>query len=446
MTLTKQLGLWARRFSENGMLVVLALISAYYSWATLKLQGAAGAAGAEQISLWVRDHHSPGTSLLVAAGALPEDREFAGLLESSLVARGYVVRIAQGAPSAARQALAAMVGEGKPPAAILCSASAAVWSDEVFSAAPAQPRRYPQEYWWPDFLKRDNLLNVANQIAIIAILAIGMTLVIISGGIDLSVGSLLALGSVVVALLLERWGGESAGLAAQTGAVLVTLLICAVAGAGSGLLVAALELPAFIVTLAAMLIASGVAYKLTGGESVFHMPPAFRELAHAQVPLPGLSWGLPLMVVIMCVLYFAAHFMMKRTALGRNIYAVGGNAEAARLCGVPVGQVRVLVFALCGLLAGFGGVLQTSLLMSGSPTYGFQIELMVIASVVVGGTSIFGGTGRIFGTLTGAFIIAVIQNGMNLTGLSGFDQNIVLGTVILLAVLLDRVKSRMLGE
>lgn len=104
------------------------------------------------------------------------------------------------------------------------------------------------------------------------------------------------------------------------------------------------------------------------------------------------------MVVIMCVLYFAAHFLMKRTALGRHIYAVGGNAEAARLCGVPVGQVRVLVFALCGLLAGFGGVLRTSLLMSGSPTYGFQIELMVIASVVVGGTSIFGGTGRIFGT------------------------------------------------
>lgn len=436
---------WLRRLSEHGMLLVLCLLAAGYSWATLKPQGAGGASGAAQLAALAKSEVPAGAPVLIAAGAIPEDQELARVLEADLKGAGFEVRVARGAPSETRKALESAVAAREAPAAILCSPSTASWGTEVFAASPATPRLYPKAHLWPDFLKRANLLNVANQIAIIAILAIGMTLVIISGGIDLSVGSVLALGSVAVAIFLEAGGAANAGLGAQIGAVALALLLCALVGAASGWLVAVLDLPAFIVTLAAMLVASGAAYKWTGGESVFNLPPGFRSLAHAQVPLPGLSWGLPLMVVIMLGLYLVAHFVMRRTAFGRHVYAVGGNAEAARLCGVPVGRVRVLVFALCGLLAGFGGVLQTSLLMSGSPTYGFQVELMVIASVVVGGTSIFGGSGRVFGTLTGAFIIAVIQNGMNLTGLSGFDQNIVLGSVILGAVLLDRVKTRLVG-
>jgi ribose transport system permease protein len=202
-------------------------------------------------------------------------------------------------------------------------------------------------------------------------------------------------------------------------------------------MVAQLAIPPFIVTLAIMLVASGMAYILAQGESVYQVPESFVWLGRGSD-----LFGVPNAVVLMLVLYVAAHVLMTRMPLGRHIYAVGGNIEAARLSGVRVGRVLVFAYTACGVLAGLGGIVLASQLKSGSPTYGQMYELYTIAAVVVGGTSLGGGDGSVFGTLVGAFIIAVIQNGMNLTGVESYTQKVVLGLVILGAVLLDRLKKR----
>jgi ribose transport system permease protein len=198
------------------------------------------------------------------------------------------------------------------------------------------------------------------------------------------------------------------------------------------------RIPSFIVTLAMMLVASGLAYILADGQSIHQVPERFIWLGRgADLPY------LPNAVLLMLVLYGVAHVIMGRTVLGRYIYAVGGNAEAARLSGVPVRRVLLFAYTVSAALAGLGGVVMASQLKSGAPTYGQMYELYVIAAVVVGGTSLSGGEGKVLGTLVGAFIIAVIQNGMNLTGVESYTQKIVLGLVILGAVLLDRWKRGM---
>ena len=195
-------------------------------------------------------------------------------------------------------------------------------------------------------------------------------------------------------------------------------------------------IPPFIVTMGVMLVGSGMAYLLSQGQSIYQVPDSFIWLGR------GTAWGgLPVSVVLMIVLYCVAHILMSRTALGRYIYAVGGNQEAARLSGVPVNRVILFVYTLCGALAGLGGIITASQLKSGAATYGQMYEMYVIAAAVVGGTSLSGGQGKIFGTLIGAFIIAVIQNGMNLIGVESYTQKVVLGLVILGAVLLDRLKQ-----
>ena len=187
-----------------------------------------------------------------------------------------------------------------------------------------------------------------------------------------------------------------------------------------------------------MQVASGLAYIISQGKPIYQIPDSFITLGRGTDPL----LHAPYAVLLMLILYLAAHLMMSHTKLGRYIYAVGGNAEAARLSGVRVKGVLMFVFATCGMLAGLGGVVMASQLKSGAPTYGLMYELYVIAAVVVGGTSLSGGEGRILGTLIGAFIIAVIQNGMNLTNVESYTQKVVLGLVILGAVLLDRLKHR----
>jgi ribose transport system permease protein len=186
-----------------------------------------------------------------------------------------------------------------------------------------------------------------------------------------------------------------------------------------------------------MMVASGVAFIFAQGQSIYQVPDTIIWLGR------GASFfGIPNTVVLMAILYTVAHILMTRTIIGRYIYAVGGNKEAARLSGVPVNRVLFMVYAASGALAGLGGVVQASQLKSGAPTYGASYELYVIAAVVVGGTSLAGGEGKILGTLIGAFIIAVIQNGMNLTGVESYTQKVVLGLVILGAVLLDMMKKR----
>ena len=271
----------------------------------------------------------------------------------------------------------------------------------------------------------------------IAILAVGMTLVIITGGIDLSVGSLIALASVVTAVLVRDFaGGVEAGALGMLLAGLGGVAVGALAGAVSGGVIVGFGIPPFIATLAMMLVAGGGASMLAKGQSVYQLPDAFMWLGR------GADLGLPNAVVLVLLLYAIAHVVMTRMTFGRWLLAVGGNREAARLSGVPVAGTLLAGFILSGALAGLGGVVMASQLKSGSPNFGQMYELYVIAAVVVGGTSLAGGEGSMIGTLVGALIIAVIQNGMNLVGIESYTQRVVLGGVILAAVLLDRLRRR----
>ena len=272
----------------------------------------------------------------------------------------------------------------------------------------------------------------------IAIIAIGMTMVIITGGIDLSVGSLVAFSAVLTAWFIQQFGGTGAGVMGMIGASLGAVLLCGAVGAFSGIMITRFKLPPFIATLGVMQVASGIAYIISQGKPIYKIPDSFTALGRGAEPF----FSIPYAVILMIVLYAAANVLMSRTVLGRYIYAVGGNDEAARLSGVRVNRVLIFVYITSGIMAGLGGVITASQLKSGAPTYGVSYELYVIAAVVVGGTSLSGGEGRIFGTLIGAFIIAVIQNGMNLTNVESYTQKVILGGVIIAAVLLDRLKQK----
>jgi ribose transport system permease protein len=387
---------------------------------------------------------TPPPAVLIVASATAEDGAFVAALRPALQDRGYLVAdTVQGDPRAARQALQRLAESGVRLGYIVTTPEGAAWT--VFEGLGArypslgEPRLLvPASYYWPTFLKKDNLLNIANQIAVVAILAAGMTVVIITGGIDLSVGSLIALAAVLAALLVRDLAhGVNATPPALVLCALASVAACGLIGTFSGLMITAYRIPPFIATLAVMQVANGLAYILAKGGSIYEMPDRAAWLGRGVG-----AFGLPHAVVLMLAIYTAMHVLMTRTVLGRHVYAVGSNAETARLCGVRVGRVLVFAYTLCGALAGLGGILLASQLKSGSPTYGLSYELYVIAAVVVGGTSLSGGEGRVFGTLVGAFIIAVIQNGMNLTGVESYSQKVVLGAVILGAVLLDMLKKR----
>jgi len=415
------------------MIFVLLLLCIYYSWATLAEQQPVGVDAAAHVAAMIQATDS----VLVVGGDTPDDVLFVNTLKSRIA---NVRASVNGQPADARAALQNLQENTTKIDVIAVTPSAANWSvfDRTASKFPAlgTPRVVtPTSYRWPNFLKTDNLLNVANQIAVIAIIAIGMTLVIITAGIDLSVGSLIALSAVVAALLIRRQGAEQASVLAMLISCLAAMLVCAAVGTFSGLLITLCSIPPFITTLAMMLVASGLAYLFAQGQSIYQLPDSFIWLGRSTA-----FAGIPTAVVLMLGLYAIAHIVMTRTLIGRYVYAIGGNREAARLSGVPVKSVFVLVYAVSGLLAGLGGVIMASQLKSGSPTYGNMYELYVIASVVVGGTSLSGGEGKVLGTLIGALIIAVIQNGMNLTGVESYTQKVVLGLVILGAVLLDRLK------
>jgi ribose transport system permease protein len=305
----------------------------------------------------------------------------------------------------------------------------------------------PQSYRWPNFLKKDNLLNIMKQISVVAIIAIGMTMIIITAGIDLSVGSLIAFSGVITALAIRSLGGDDPTLGHLWLGSLAGILVCGLVGLFTGGLVTLFGIPAFIATLGIMFSARGLAFIFADSEPIAVGNEAFGCLGRHQdflglVPVSGFRVGLPNSVILMLILFAIAHVLMTRTSIGRYIYAVGGNPEAARLSGVPVKWVLVFVYTLTGLLAGLGGVMEASLHVTGDPKAGNLVELQVIAAVVVGGTSLAGGQGKILGTLIGAFIIGVIRNGMNLTGVEAHMQSVVYGAVILIAVLIDRLKSQ----
>ena len=423
-----------------GVLLVLALLAVFFSLVTLKEQQPEGARAARLLA--PRLAALPTGAAGVASGRdSDEDRRFTAAVAASLAARGGTARTINGEPAAVREALASLSGTAAGVAAIAVPESYAGVVRGLAGAIPSlagAPVLSPPPYRWPTFLLPSNLRNVANQIAVIAILAIGMTMVIITAGIDLSVGSLIALAAVIAAWTIGRFGGEDASTGAMLLAAAVTIAMCAVAGAFSGAMVTRFAVPPFIATLGMMQVASGLAYIVSEGKPIYRIPERFVTLGRGVDPLLAVPWA----VWLMAVLYVGAHLLMGRTVLGRYLYAVGGNPEAARLAGVPVGRVLLFAYVASAALAGLGGVVMASQLRSGAPTYGLMYELYVVAAVVVGGTSLAGGEGTIAGTLVGAFIIAVIQNGMNLTNVESYTQKVVLGLVILGAVLLDRLRRR----
>ena len=430
-------------FADYGMVLVLLALGAYYSWVTWEEQHPTGTSAATQLSKSVTEKYEPETRVMIVARANAEDRLFSQALRENLETANLIIAAEiNGDPGDARRALDEAQTEGLPIDAIIGNHVTMNWavfnnlSDQYPIAAEAKFHQ-PESYYWPNFLKQENLLNVANQIAVIAIIAIGMTMVIITAGIDLSVGSFIALSAVICAWLIrEAGGGPQASTLAMTVCCLAAILCCGLLGAFSGLMITQFAIPPFIVTLGMMLVGSGLAFIIADGQSIYQLPDSFVWLGRGDDFM-----GLPNAVLLMILLYGIAHIAMTKMRIGRYIYAAGGNATAARLSGVPVKKVLVTVYTCCGCLAGLGGVITASQLKSGSPTYGLMYELYVIAAVVVGGTSLAGGEGKILGTLIGAFIIAVIQNGMNLTGVESYTQKVVLGLVILGAVLLDRVKK-----
>jgi ribose transport system permease protein len=429
-----------RRFAGSyGMSIVLLLLCAYYSWATLQRQNLGGRAGAEACASRILKTIPRG--VLIVAGAASQDTEFSQDLSRRLREAGVgTVATSGGEPRLARQALQSLQTAGQPPSVIAATEECAVWLPRVLERLPElseTPIVTPGTRLWPTFLQPDNLLNVANQIVVIAIIAVGMTMVIITGGIDLSVGSLVALSAVVAGLLIrDRAGGTTASTAGLIWSSLAAIAAAGVVGAISGVIVAFFRVPPFIATLSMMQVASGLAYILSAGQSIYDIPQSYVWLGR------GISWGVPNAVILLALVYVIAWLLMGRTRLGRYIYAVGGNAEAARLSGVGVRRILVIVYITSGIVSGLGGVVLASQLKSSSPTYGLAYELYVIAAVVLGGTSLAGGSGKVLGTLIGALIIGVIQNGMNLTGVESYRQKVVLGLVILGAVLLDMLKTK----
>jgi ribose transport system permease protein len=278
----------------------------------------------------------------------------------------------------------------------------------------------------PRFLTWENWFAISNQYAYLLILGVGATVVILSGGIDLSVGSVMALSGVVAAdALVNRGAPVPLG-------ILLGVATGASAGLVNGLVVTRLRVPAFIATLGMLLIARGLALQIAGGVTIDGTPDGFNALANAR-PL-----GLPAPLLLIAASAFLVAFLCHLTRFGRYLYAIGANAEAARVSGVAVRPVTVWVYVLSGAFAGLGGLIETARLGSGNPTGGIGYELDVVTAVVVGGASLLGGEGNVGGTILGGLLIAVLRNGANLLGVDPFLQNIYIGLLIIGAVAFDQ--------
>ncbi len=285
----------------------------------------------------------------------------------------------------------------------------------------------------PKFLTTGNLAAIARQTAVITIMAMGMTLVMVSGGIDLSVGSIVGLTAVVGSLSMA-----SGGQAALVG-IVVAILVGGLCGIANGTAVTTLRIPPFIVTLGAMGIYRGLALYISNGNAVVGLPESAGYLAERTI-----LGVIPVPLLLVIVLALLIHFTLSQTRLGRYCYAMGSNIEAARFAGINVWRYQVTYYAILGALSGLAGAMETSRTVTGQPNAGETYELNVIASVVIGGGSLSGGQGTVIGTIIGALIMGVLANGGNLLQISHFIQKIVIGTVIILAVTFDEFQRRRL--
>ena len=436
---------YAKLFSDYGTLVVLLLLCIGFSVVTIKEQSPTSAAAAEQLAKRSESELPVGSNIIILIWQ-GEDRElFAKTLSETLANSPVTIaKTTIGQAADARKTLEDFGNSGEELSGILTDKRMGDFcNDNLHKLGKTHPNLakakilQPESYRWPNFLKRGNLLNIMKQISVVAIIAIGMTMIIITAGIDLSVGSLIALSGVITALSIQSLGGNAPTTGHLWLGALAGILVCGLAGLFTGGLVTLFNIPAFIATLGIMFSARGLAFIFADSEPIAVQNESFGWLGRGRD-----FFGLPNSVILMLILYTIAHVLMTRTSIGRYIYAVGGNREAARLSGVPVKWVLLFVYTLTGLLAGLGGVMEASLHTTGDPKSGELVELKVIAAVVVGGTSLAGGQGKILGTLIGAFIIAVINNGMNLTGVESHMQNVIYGAVILIAVIIDRLKSQ----
>ena len=434
---------FSKIMTDYSMLIVLAGLCVLFSALSWSEQNPTGEAAAKQLAESIKGQGGAPSVLVVGRGE-GDDVIFAERLKALLETGGIaVVEAVSGEPRDARQAIRRVAGSGGRIDIIAGSSATSGWltfdglNDDFPTLGDPEILR-PKPYKWPNFLKADNLLNIANQISIIAIVAIGMTFVIITGGIDLSVGSLIAFSAVLATWMIREWGGAlDASPGVMILACLGAVIACGAVGAFTGASVTLFGMPPFIIPLSMMLIWRGHAFITAKGQSIYEVPDSFVWLGRGTD-----LFGIPNAVVLMLLLYAVAHVVMSKTVFGRHVYAIGGNREAARLSGVPVRRALLSVYIISGVLAGLGGVIMASQLKSGSPTYGPMYELYVIAAVVIGGTSIFGGEGKMLGTLIGAFVIAVIQNGLNLLGVEPYTQTVVLGWIIYGAVLFDTLKKR----
>lgn len=277
----------------------------------------------------------------------------------------------------------------------------------------------------PRFLTMTNIMNVFTQVSVNAIIAVGMCFVILTGGIDLSVGSTLAISGAVAATLAKNNVNVILAL-------LVALAIGGVIGLFNGFLVAKGKIQAFIVTLATMTIFRGVTYVYTDGTPISGLGLNFMTIGNKKLA------GIPMPVILIIIVVLIAWYVLSETRYGRYVYAVGGNEDSARLSGINTDKIKSWVYVVCGITAALSGVIVTSRIGSASPNAGTGFELDAIAAVVLGGTSLSGGEGTVIGTIIGAMIIGVLNNGLNLMNVSPFYQLIVKGFVILLAVILDK--------
>jgi inositol transport system permease protein len=290
------------------------------------------------------------------------------------------------------------------------------------------------------FMKPQNLINVVRQISVIGLLALGVMVCIIALGIDLSLGSVLGFSAVVTASLVQQIGWKEAlypGFTAPViAAVLAGLSVGVILGAVNGSLIAFFRIPPFIATLGMMTMARGFAYIYSNGRPVSTLTPDFLWIGGGDL------LGIPVPIVVFGVVIVLTHLMLNNTRFGRHVYAIGGNETAARVSGVNLGRTKILIYTFSGLMAGLGGVVLTARVQSATPALGVGYELDAIAAAVIGGTSFTGGIGTVWGTVVGALIIGVMNNGLDLLNVSPFYQQVVKGVIIIVAIIIDERKNR----
>ena len=434
------------KLGDYGMVLVLLALVLLFTLLTLKRKDDDGPSAAADLVAQILEKVPEDQAVLVFGARKTPYEDVAQRVADELAREGREnTRLIIGVPRDLRIALNSLRDAAGTLGAVATSGDQA---DEVIGEIPKNYPDFtnyqvlrPSTSLYSTFFKADTFLAIFKRVVVIAIVAVGMTLVIITAGIDLSVGSLVGLsamiGAGVVQSIVHRAveaGGvlDDVGLGGVFLGFLVAILACAAMGFLCGSLIAFFKVAPFIITLGMMMIARGL-QKMS--PAIDALPTSFDWLGQ------GKMLGLHNTIILLALLYAGAHVFMSRTKYGRYIYAVGGNAEAARLSGVPVTAVIIFVYTLCGLLAGLGGCVEASQIGTATTTIGVSLELQIIAAVVIGGTSLFGGTGRIFGTLIGALIIAVMKNGMNQINFGDALQDVVLGVIIIVAVLIDKVRQ-----